>query len=183
MKNWSDQKFNKFLENYPSKRGVGFHAQIAHYCWTNAKYIKVAANFLASVPNANILDIGSGVGKFCIIGNSYYPHAKFTGIEKDEESYKISIDINNKVSSNANFIHGDFVDTDISLYTGLYLFNPFIMGNSYGDSSIYDKEFFRKASMMSSGTRLVTFAYGINKVPNDYILQTEIDSVRLYVKK
>ena len=41
-----------------------------------------AANFLAAENNVRILDIGSGVGKFCLAASYYKPNAFYYGVEQ-----------------------------------------------------------------------------------------------------
>lgn len=45
-----------------------------------------ASSFLG-VPGARVLDIGSGVGKFCIAAGVYHPETSFYGIGQRKELY------------------------------------------------------------------------------------------------
>jgi 2-polyprenyl-3-methyl-5-hydroxy-6-metoxy-1,4-benzoquinol methylase len=56
----SDESFN---EIYPEsiRKFCGRH-------WTPVAVAKMAAAYLADQPGARILDIGSGAGKFCMVG-------------------------------------------------------------------------------------------------------------------
>src|SRR5436305_754412 len=49
--------------------------------WTPVDIASKAADFLA-IPCARVLDIGSGVGKFCLAAGSFHPETLFFGIEQ-----------------------------------------------------------------------------------------------------
>jgi hypothetical protein len=49
---------------------------LARYHWTPLSVAQKAATFLAGEGNVNILDIGSGVGKFCLAAASHTPNGK-----------------------------------------------------------------------------------------------------------
>ena len=68
----SDSQFNKI---YPPSIRL-----LAHHHWTPLEVAIKAADFLAAENNVSILDIGSGVGKFCIAAANYKPNAFFTGV-------------------------------------------------------------------------------------------------------
>ena len=53
---------------------------------------KMAAEYLADQPNARILDIGSGVGKFCMIGAAC-TKGHFTGVEQRENLSNLANEI------------------------------------------------------------------------------------------
>src|ERR1043165_3820474 len=55
--------------------------ELSEIHWTPLDVIKVAARFLAPNENARVIDIGAGVGKFCIAG-SHYTKGSFIGIEQ-----------------------------------------------------------------------------------------------------
>jgi SAM-dependent methyltransferase len=81
--------------------------------------------------NNKILDIGSGNGKYCVIGALLYPDIQFVGIELS----KRRVDISNLFKKhlkldNVTFIHSDFCDvyTEFSDVKSVYTFNPFDMG-------------------------------------------------------
>ena len=52
--------------------------------WTPINVARAAAEFLVNGnPNARIVDVGAGAGKFCMVG-SYYTGGHFTGIEQKQ---------------------------------------------------------------------------------------------------
>lgn len=93
--------------------------------WTPVK-VAVRAAFLATLEGqTRVLDVGSGIGKFCTIGALTTP-ATFTGIEQRE----YLVDSANEVASrldikNIRYLHRNVVDVDWSEYDSIYLFNPF----------------------------------------------------------
>jgi hypothetical protein len=68
----------------------------------------------------NFLDLGSGDGKVVLIASLF---TKSTGIEFDEELYKKSCEIKDKLKLNAEFIQGDFLEQDLSKYDIIFI-NP-----------------------------------------------------------
>ena len=50
--------------------------------WTNLMVAEMAASYLAAEKGAKILDIGSGVGKFCLAAAHYQPNAIYFGVEQ-----------------------------------------------------------------------------------------------------
>ena len=79
-----DEEFNAI---YPERIG-----KLANRHFTPIAIAKHAAEFLAYNPGAKILDIGSGAGKFCMVG-SVYTNGHFTGVEQRESLYHLSNNI------------------------------------------------------------------------------------------
>jgi tRNA G46 methylase TrmB len=50
--------------------------------WSPLEVIKNAAAFLSDKPDSKVIDIGSGIGKFCIAAAQRYPDCDFYGIEQ-----------------------------------------------------------------------------------------------------
>jgi len=49
--------------------------------WTSLEIAKKSSEYL-SAPNSKVLDIGSGVGKFCISAGFFEPETLFYGVEQ-----------------------------------------------------------------------------------------------------
>ena len=49
--------------------------------WTPIEIANKAAKFLAYRPGIKVLDIGSGVGKFCLVGANNHPDVSFYGVQ------------------------------------------------------------------------------------------------------
>ena len=83
-KNVTDTEFDTI---YPEniKRLAAIH-------WTPVAVAMQAAEFLADMPEAKVLDIGSGVGKFCLVGSSM-TNGSFTGVEQRSNLHRIAQDM------------------------------------------------------------------------------------------
>lgn len=93
--------------------------------WTPIEVIKTAVDWLGTASSNRILDIGSGVGKFCIIG-SMNSRAHFTGVEIRDNLFEESIRLKSELQlSNVEFIHSDIQSIDFNNFTSFYFYNPF----------------------------------------------------------
>jgi SAM-dependent methyltransferase len=182
--NWfnSDEQFNKL---YPPSIKL-----LAARHWTPIIVAKKAASFLTVANNARILDIGSGVGKFCLTAAHHNPKAFYYGVEQREnliqhaEAARHSLDF-----SNVSFIHGNFTQLDFKNYDHFYFYNAFyenITGNDKIDDSIdYSSELFNyynrylrtQLEQKPAGTRLTTFHSSEDEIPGCYhTVATEMDN-------
>ena len=94
--------------------------------WTPSDVIKETLNFLCIKENSKIIDIGSGVGKFCISGAVLKPKCSFYGVECREKFVDISIKIKDDYRiDNSYFINRDFSAIDFNNFNGVYFFNSF----------------------------------------------------------
>ena len=165
--------------------------------WTPLNVAAVAARFLSPDANARIIDIGAGVGKFCMAG-SMYANGIFTGIEQR----KNFVNIGNKVIrqlnlSRVSLIHGNFTDFDLSCYTGIYFFNAFHENLVFEDAldnkidmstelyELYSAHLLNQLSTMPTGTRLATFWLAITEIPGSYRLQASHfnNLLKLWIKE
>jgi SAM-dependent methyltransferase len=97
--------------------------------WSTVDVIEESLKLLK--PKDKILDIGSGIGKFCLIGARLYPHIHFTGIEMSERRIIIANRLKEAMNlDNVTFVHADFCDVykDYLDFKYVYTFNPFDMG-------------------------------------------------------
>ena len=150
--------------------------------WTPVDIARKASDFLA-IPNARVLDIGSGVGKFCITVGFFNPETTFYGIEQREELYtfaeitKAEIDL-----PNVRFMHGNLTQLDFKGYDHFYFYNPFYE-NIELDSRIdyavetsfelyynYSRFVYQMLAEKPPETRLVTFNAPDSQVPPGYQL-------------
>jgi SAM-dependent methyltransferase len=150
--------------------------------WTPVDIARKAGNFLA-IPNARVLDIGSGVGKFCLTAGFFHPGTIFYGVEQREELYnfaeiaKAEIDL-----SNVSFIHGNLTDLDFSGFDHFYFYNSFYE-NIEPDSRIdyavktsfelyhrYSRLVYEMLDKKPQETRLVTFHAQDSQIPSGYQL-------------
>ncbi|CAN5891217.1 hypothetical protein BH11MYX2_BH11MYX2_22400 [soil metagenome] len=92
--------------------------------WTPVEVAIRAARLLGSRPGANILDIGAGAGKFCIIAAATVG-ARVRGVEHRRQLVDVARTAASKVGVHVDFVHGTLEHEDASEVDGVYLFNPF----------------------------------------------------------
>jgi predicted RNA methylase len=94
--------------------------------WTPLAVARRALEWLAPGPSDTVLDIGSGVGKFCLIG-AITTGAQFCGVECRAELVAAADRAARLVAAGprAQFVHADAVTADWSQCAGLYMYNPF----------------------------------------------------------
>jgi SAM-dependent methyltransferase len=93
--------------------------------WSPLDVALRAAELLADHSSGRILDIGSGAGKFCLIG-ALTTRATFVGIEQRGDLVDIArLTARRCGASRTQFLHGNMMDMAWSEFDGLYLFNPF----------------------------------------------------------
>jgi ubiquinone/menaquinone biosynthesis C-methylase UbiE len=113
----TDEAFNSI---YPEHVRV-----LAQRHWTPVSVAKTASEFLVARPGTKVLDIGSGAGKFCMVGAAN-TRGYFTGIEQRlplvEMSRKLSVSY---LLRNVNYIHSNILSLDFSDYSAFYLYNSF----------------------------------------------------------
>ena len=93
--------------------------------WTPLRVARRAANFLACSPATRVLDIGSGPGKFCLVGAVTTP-AQFFGVEQRKSLTDIATEVAKRHQvSRATFINMNMADLDWTGFQSFYFFNPF----------------------------------------------------------
>lgn len=156
-------------------------AALASRHWTPIAIAKEAASFLAVGRQPRILDIGSGVGKFCMVGAKYHPEAFFAGIEQRPQLTKIAQQISQELQlTNTTFFTGDFSEIDFSDFQHFYFYNAFyenLIDNDSIDQTIvqtpelfnlYNRKLYKLFKKLPSGTRIASFHSSDNEMPNDY---------------
>jgi hypothetical protein len=156
-----------------------------HVHWTPVEVAIEAVAFLTDIKSPRVLDIGSGAGKFCLIGAAI-TKANFTGVELRPELYKLAKRIAKHYSlPNTEFVNSNILEVDFSPYNAFYYFNPFYENieqtNTIDDTldlktqnyNIYTKYVKQQLENMPKGTRLVTYWSSAKDVPLNYTLQVE----------
>jgi len=183
--NWfsSDVEFNKI---YPSNIQA-----LARRHWTPLDIARKAANFLASKNNVRILDIGSGVGKFCLSAAFYEPKAFFYGVEQRRNLISYAERAKEILTlKNVSFINGNFTQLDFTNYDNFYFYNSFYENLAYTDKiddsidysgelfNYYNRYLFKQLEQKPAGTKLVTFRSLDDEVPPGYhVVNSEMDSL------
>ncbi|MBS1664604.1 MAG: methyltransferase domain-containing protein [Bacteroidetes bacterium] len=151
------------------------------YHWTPLAVIKKAARFLSGGGDVRILDIGSGVGKFCLAGAFHAPEASYYGVEQRKWLIDCAEGVREKMGlKNVSFIHGNFTQIDFRYYDHFYFYNAFyenLTGTDKIDHSIeyseelfdyYNRYLFRQLQRKPKGTRLCTLCSLEYEVPPDF---------------
>ncbi|MES1224387.1 MAG: class I SAM-dependent methyltransferase [Bacteroidota bacterium] len=159
--------------------------------WTPLHITQRVAQYLAPTDNAKVLDIGSGVGKFCLAAAHCMPSALFYGVEQRKdlvahaETARIRLGL-----ENVHFIHRNFTQLDFHQFDHFYFYNSFhenLVATDKIDDSIaystelynyYNRYLYRKLEEMPSGTRLVTFHSLEEEVPPVYhLVEAQVENL------
>ncbi len=137
--------------------------------WTPLAIARKAAEFLAE-PGAKVLDIGSGIGKFCLTGAFFYPEATFYGVEQRQELHHYAkIAKNYTQLENACFVHSNITQINFKEFDHFYFFNAFYenidrenaiddtIETSYSLYAYYTEYLLAALKEVKPGTRLVTY--------------------------
>jgi hypothetical protein len=163
--------------------------------WTPVDVARRAAKHLIVSPGSRVLDIGSGVGKFCIVGALTTP-GTFVGIEQREPLFAEGQRVCRQYDiPRVEFIHGNMIDLEWGTFDGFYLFNPFLenlitfspIDKSVPVSSeLYDSYVDvvrKKLASVPIGTRVATYHGFGGKLPDGFELNVkeQIGSDRLLI--
>ena len=155
---------------------------LARNHWTPLPVAQKAANFLAAENGIRILDIGSGIGKFCLAAAYYKPKAKFYGIEQRKDLVDYAEAARQVVGlQNVSFIHGNVTKIDFKNYDHFYFYNSFyenlVTAEKIDNSVTYSIELYnqyrsflyKQLEKKPSGTRVATY-HGMDDImPPDYL--------------
>jgi tRNA A58 N-methylase Trm61 len=174
---------NDFNTIYPAKI-----SSLARKHWSSVLVSKLASEFLVDRPGTRVLDIGSGAGKFCMIGATN-TKGHFTGVEQRAELVELSTQLSESHRiHNVKFIHANIMSIKFTDYDAFYFYNSFYenidMLNSIDDTVRLDIQLYHQYSMylveqlaaLSIGTRLVTFCSPSSIIPQSYKIQDSTNS-------
>jgi SAM-dependent methyltransferase len=156
--------------------------EISHKHWTPLSVVRKAAQFL-SEPDARVLDIGSGVGKFCLAGAQYCPDTFFFGVEQRHELVLYGEEAKQYTQlANVHFFHANMTQINFKEFDHFYFYNSFYenvdtlqriddtIETSFGLYKYYTQYLMNALDQKPSGTRLVTFQSLEEEVPSSYTL-------------
>lgn len=164
--------------------------------WTSIEVAKKASSFLAYKPHEKVLDIGSGVGKFCIVG-ALTKNGVFYGVEHHKELADISKQIVSEFRiENFKTLQSNVTDINFSDYDSFYFFNSFyenidetriidhkvpVLAHLYKEYRDYMYAQLDKAPI---GTRLATYYSLYRDIPPGYkIVETHFnDQLVFWIK-
>lgn len=150
--------------------------------WTPVEIAVRAAQMLAHEPGSTILDIGAGVGKFCLVAAAAV-RSEVRGIEHRAHLVDVARAAAAKLGVTPSFEHGSLDRLDMSGIGGVYLYNPFSENLCSPaerlDASVELSEHrFRKDVAATEllldrarvGTRVVTYCGFGGEMPDGYAL-------------
>ena len=169
---------DKLLDNLypPSIKALGKEH------WTPVHIACEAARFLVGSGNRLVLDIGSGVGKFCLAAASLFGDSYFFGVEQREylvehaEVAKQILRLNNAI-----FIYANFTQIDLGKFDSFYFFDSFHenldrarridnqIAYSRGLYKYYTRYLLAQLALKPSGTRLCTLYSPEDEIPDNYL--------------
>jgi SAM-dependent methyltransferase len=150
--------------------------------WTPLAIARKAAEFLAD-PGARVLDIGSGIGKFCLAAGYYFPETFFYGVEQRHELVYHAEEAKGYTQlTNVNFIYANITQVNFKEFDHFYFYNSFYENidpaNQIDDTievseslyTYYMQYLFKALDQTPPGTRLVTYHISGKEVPTDFML-------------
>jgi hypothetical protein len=154
--------------------------EVSEVHWTPIIIAKRAAELLVDSPDDRILDIGSGVGKFCISA-ALHLNANYFGVEQRKSLCEIAISSAQAIGlAKATFIHSNIKDVQFQDYDAFYFFNPFLE-NIHTENridatiplvfSLYQEytRFVRAQFLrLPVGTKVVTYCSNDKVIPSPY---------------
>jgi len=158
---------------------------------------KTAIEWLTEDGKKNILDIGAGVGKFCIVG-ALNSDSFFYGVEYRASLAQLANELIEKLHiKNAVVKHQNILDIDFLDFNAFYLYNPFYENIVYTKrlnnemplaDSLY-RAYIRHTALQleykEKGTRVVTYHGDNLEIPESYekIKQSKNGLLKLWVKQ
>lgn len=179
----TDEKFNTI---YPTSV-----RRLSEKHWTPVSVAKAASEFLVSSSGTRVLDIGSGAGKFCMVG-AVNTNGHFTGVEQRIELVDLTQSLIRKYSlQNIEFIHANITSIDFRKYNAFYFYNSYYenidFGNKIDDSILLNTGFYKaytkytleQLAMLPAGTRLATYWASDKFTPPGFTLIDSLYDERL----
>ncbi len=185
----TEDNFNSLLPEYLQKKSKIYFTPI-HIAQT-------ATQWLTSDGKKKILDIGAGVGKFCIAGATY-SDSYFCGVEYRPSLTKLANELIDQFGiKNAVVLNKNILDVDFTTFDAFYMYNPFYENLAFGNrlnsevtlaTSLYNYFFNHTEQQLDKtkpGTRLVTFHGNNYEVPDSFekIKENEDYSLKLWIRK
>ena len=165
--------------------------------FTNLEVSREVSQRLNEYKDLNLLDLGCGIGKFCVVVASITKH-NITGIDFRHDYILIAKRFKDKYNlKNLNFINQNILKVNFKTFNAFYLFNPFLeqidntarMDDDYETSpllySIYENHVRQELQKMPAGTIVITYYVNPQQMPFNYeISQTSFDGfLKIWTKK
>ena len=165
--------------------------------WTPLAVARKAAAFLAE-PGARVLDIGSGIGKFCLAAGYEFPETYFYGVEQRHELVYHAEDAKGYTGlPNVNFIYANITQLNFKEFDHFYFYNSFYenidrenaiddtLEVSYSLYEYYSTYLYNVLRNKPTGTRIVTYQSVGEIIPGGYRLESQSLNtlLRLWIKE
>ncbi|MFM9910422.1 MAG: class I SAM-dependent methyltransferase [Chitinophagaceae bacterium] len=185
----TDELFNKLYP--PSVR------LLANNHWTPLAVAREVALFLGVEKGSKILDIGSGVGKFCLPAAVLKPECFFYGIEQRKDLIQHAETAKSILNvSNVIFTHGNFTNLKFKDYNHFYFYNSFyenLPGTQKIDQQLtytpelykyYYSMLYRQLAPLPSGTRLAIYHSQEDEMPPGfYVVKSDKENLLNFLIK
>jgi SAM-dependent methyltransferase len=162
--------------------------KISAFHFTPVKVAQAASRYLVWKSKARVLDIGSGAGKFCMIGAAC-TEGSFTGVEQRKNLHTLAKRLSKRYELlNIEHINCNVMSLDFEAFDAVYYFNAFyenIVQDSAIDQAVpLDKAFYtlytqymrEQLAKMPIGTRLATYFSFMDEVPSCFrVRATDFD--------
>jgi len=146
--------------------------------WSRLAVVQKAVDLLVVNSKTRVLDVGSGGGKFCIVG-ALLSQAQFTGIERQAELARLSSELVEFYQvQRVSILHGKMEELDWSRFNAFYLYNPFhefLLGSSqsFGRRQEQFRSYVQivreKLISVPLGSRVVTYHGFGGAFPSGYV--------------
>ncbi len=187
----SDEVFDSLLSELPRKKSRTY--------WSSVEAAQTASRLLREAGATQVLDAGSGVGKFCAIASLDSSH-RVWGVERRGELVFEARRLAQLLGAEVVITEGTLDKVDVSEFDGFYFFNPF---GEYvaADEDRYDMgsprsfdAYIKDARLVERwlraapvGTAMVTYNGLGGRIPVSYRVKhtTHVrdDTMRLWVKE
>ncbi len=170
--------------------------QASQLYFTPIEIAQTAAEWLTVNNEQKVLDIGSGLGKFCIAG-ARCANNHFYGVEHRRSLVELANELASYYETkNVTFLNTNILDIDFSEYDSFYFFNSFYE-NLETDQRLNDEVELEESlyqiyldytekqlDSLKKGTRLVTYFGNNFEVPNSYqrVKDAFDGSLKLWIK-
>ncbi len=169
--------------------------------WTPVNVAQVVTDLLVTKQGTKVLDVGSGCGKFCLIGAITKPDSQFFGIEQRSYLNEIARRASQSFDlKNVSFLDGNMLRLDWNQYDAFYFFNPFwenkmspftridlTVAVSENRFDMYVDTARTRLEKLKKGTRVVTYHGFGGNFPNGYECEASIPigsgMIELWVKQ